>query len=58
MVIEDKYISSKSILRHRRHRRRQLAVVPLQHQHDCSHLPAQRVNASATLQQRQRNIGL
>ena len=55
MVIEDKYISSKSILRHRR---RQLAVVPLQHQHDCSHMPAQRVNASATLQQRQRNIGL
>ena len=55
MVIEDKYISSKSILRHRR---RQLAVVPLQHQHDCSHLPAQRVNVNATIQQCQRNIGL
>jgi hypothetical protein len=53
MVIEDEYISSKSILRHRC---RQLAVVPLQHQHACSHLLALRVYVDAILQQRQRNI--
>ena len=48
MIIEDKYISSKSIRRHR-HRRRQLALVPLhQYQHVFSHLLAQRVYQSPT----------
>ena len=52
MIIEDKYISSKSIRRHR-HRRRQLALVPLhQYQHVFSHLLAQRVYVCTSLQQR------
>ena len=41
-----------------RHRRRQLAVVAFDHQCGIAHLLAQCVYVSATLQQRQRGVGV